>query len=60
VTSDGAAPRAALQPPFRAPACRCRHAIGGALLNERTMAKPPAPLTRQWAEGIGGRTEVRA
>lgn len=35
-------------------------ALGRALLNERTMAKPVTPLTRHWIEALGGGTEARA
>jgi len=34
--------------------------IGRALLNERTMSKPPTPLTRHWLERIGERREAHA
>ena len=37
-----------------------RRALGRALLNERLMAKPLSPLTRHWAERLGGAQEERA
>jgi hypothetical protein len=35
-------------------------ALGRALLNERTMAKPVTPLTRHWIEALGRRDEAPA
>jgi len=35
-------------------------ALGRALINERTMAKPVTPLTRHWLEQLGTRAEARA
>jgi hypothetical protein len=35
-------------------------ALGRALINERTMAKPVTPLTRHWIEQLGEREEARA
>jgi hypothetical protein len=35
-------------------------ALGRALLNERTMAKPVTPLTRHWIGALGRRDEARA
>jgi hypothetical protein len=37
-----------------------RRAVGRAVLNERTMAKPVTPLTRHWIEALAEPTEVRA
>jgi len=37
-----------------------RRAVGRAVLNERTMAKPLTPLTRHWIEALSEPTEVRA
>jgi hypothetical protein len=37
-----------------------RRSLGRALLNERLMAKPLSPLTRHWAERLGGAEEARA
>jgi hypothetical protein len=34
-----------------------RKALGRALLNERLLAKPVTPLTRHWADAMGGATE---
>jgi hypothetical protein len=34
-----------------------RKALGRALLNERSLAKPPTPLTRHWADALGGGIE---
>jgi hypothetical protein len=33
---------------------RGRKALGRALLNERLLAKPVTPLTRHWADAMGG------
>jgi hypothetical protein len=35
-----------------------RRALGRALLNERTLAKPATPLTRHWAEALGTSAEL--
>ena len=37
-----------------------RRAVGRAVLNERTMAKPLTPLTRHWIEALSESTEIRA
>ena len=37
-----------------------RRALGRALLNERLLAKAATPLTRHWAERVGGREAARA
>ena len=37
-----------------------RRAVGRAVLNERTMAKPLTPLTRHWIEALSEPTEARA
>lgn len=37
-----------------AAACATHRQVGRALLNERLMAMPPTPLTRHWAERLGG------
>lgn len=34
-----------------------RQALGRAVLNERLLAKPATPLTRHWAEALGGSSE---
>jgi hypothetical protein len=34
-----------------------RKALGRALLNERSLAKPATPLTRYWAEALGAGAE---
>jgi tetratricopeptide (TPR) repeat protein len=39
---------------------RGARALGRALINERTMAKPVTPLTRHWIEQLGEREEARA
>jgi hypothetical protein len=36
---------------------RGRKALGRAVLNERLLAKPVTPLTRQWADAMGGASE---
>jgi hypothetical protein len=36
---------------------RGRKALGRAVLNERLLAKPVTPLTRHWADAMGGTSE---